>query len=99
MGTACFRKAPQQFFVAGHQEQHFAVDATALEFIDQFWDRGDLGIGIARIETDGSALIDFLAAAHGVRDERLEQRRRNIVNAVIAQILKHVQCHALAGSG
>ena len=36
--------------------------------------------------------------AHGVRDERLQQRRGNVVDAVEAEVLEHVQGHALAGT-
>ncbi len=60
---------------------------------------GDLRRGVARIEADGGALVGRSGAAHRVRDEGLQQRRRDVVDAVEAQVLEHVQRHALAGAG
>src|SRR5882757_4957129 len=34
-----------------------------------------------------------------MRDERLQQRGRNIVDAIEAQVFEHVECHALSRSG
>ena len=99
MLAARFREAPQQLVLGCDQEEHLALQAAAFELIDQLRHAGDLGRGIARVEPDGGALVGGLGPAHSVGDERLQQRRRDIVDAVEAEVLEHVQGHALAGPG
>src|SRR6185369_6269155 len=55
--------------------------------------------GIAGVETDGGAFIGSLGRTHGMRDEGLQQRRGNVVDAVEAEVLQHVEGHALSGTG
>ena len=98
MLAAGLGEAAQQLLLARDQEQHFAVDAAALQLIDELRHGGDFRGGIARIEPDGGALVGGFGAAHGVRDERLQQRGGNVVDAVEAEVLEHVQGHALAGT-
>ena len=97
--AARFREAAQQLLVARHQEYQLALDAAAFELVEQHRHGRDLIAGVARVDADRGTLIDRRAAADRVRDEWLEQRRRDVVDAVEVQILEHVQRHALAGSG
>ncbi len=94
-----FRKAPQQLLLVGHEEDHLTVNAAAPELIDELGHGGDLRGRIACIEPDRGALVGRLGAADRVRDERLQQSRGNVVDAVKAEILEHVQGHALPGTG
>src|ERR1700752_3680343 len=98
MLAARLREASQQLILRRYQEDHLALQPRALELIDQLRHARDLGGRIARIESDGSALVAQLGATHRVGDERLEERRRDVVDAVEAEILEHVQRHALAGT-
>ncbi len=89
---------PQQLVFAGDQEQHLALDAAAFQLVDEPRHRGDLRGGVARVETDGRAVVGALRRTHGVRDEGLQQRGRNVIDAVEAQVLQHVESHALTGT-
>jgi len=53
---------------------------------------------IARIQTDRGSGIGISHAADRVRNERLEQRRGDIVDTVKVDVLEHVQGDALAGA-
>ncbi len=99
MLAARFGIAPQQLGIGRLQVHHFAMNAAALEFVEQRGDRGDFLRGIARVEADRGALVTGFITAHGVRHERLEQRGRHVVDAVEAQVLEHVQGNALARAG
>ena len=99
MLAARFREAPQQLILGRDQEDHLALQAAALQLINQLRNAGHLGRGIAGVEPDGGALVGGLGPAHRVGDERLQQRRRDIVDAVEAEVLEHVQGYALAGPG
>ena len=62
---------------------------------------GMVSISFGRLRAsrpDRGARIDLVRAADGVGDEGLEQRRRNVVDAVEVDVLEHVQSHALAGA-
>ena len=56
MLAARFGVTPQQLLVVRHQEQQLALNAAALELIDQRRHGGDVGVGIAGIDADGGAL-------------------------------------------
>ena len=67
--------------------------------LDQRRDGVDLVGPVAGVEAHRGARIDLIGAADGVRDEGLEQRRRNVVDAVKIDVLEQMQGHALAGAG
>jgi len=69
------------------------------ELIDQLRNRGDLGGRIACVQPDCRTLVRWFGTAYGVGNERLEQRRRDVVNAVKPQVFEHVQGNALTGAG
>src|SRR6202022_4356060 len=94
-----FGKTPQQLFIAGDEEDHFALDAASSELIDQLRNRCDLRGRVACVQADRRAFVRRLGTAYGVGNERLEQRRRNIVDAIKPQVFEHVQGNALAGAG
>ena len=91
-------ESPQQLVIVGEQEHDLALNAAFLEFLDQRRNRLDFRGRVARIDPDSRAAVLRLVVAQGVRDEGLQQGRRDVVHAVEAGILEHVQCHALAGS-
>ena len=81
------------------QKDHLALDAAAPQLIDELRNGRDLGGGVACVQPDRGALVHGFRAAHRVGDERLQQRRRDVVDAIEAEVLEHVQSHALAGTG
>ena len=89
-------EAPQESFLVRHQKQHLAVDAASLQLLDQRGNGCDLRRGVAGIKADRRALVGLLRAAHRIGNEGREERGGNIVDAVEAEILKHVQRHALS---
>src|SRR3984885_11256424 len=93
------RPPPQQLVLGRDQEHHLALQAAAPELVDQLWNARYLGGRITCIQADRRELVGGLGTAHGVGDERLEQRGRDVVDAVEPQVLEHVQRHALAGAG
>src|SRR5581483_3291392 len=94
-----FGKTPEQLIIIGNEEDHFALNPTPAQLVDELRDGGDFRRRIASVQADGRALIGRLGAAHGVRNEWLQQRRRDVVDAIKAQVLEHVQSHALTGTG
>ena len=54
------------------------------------------GLQVARIDANGRAVIGIPAAAHGMRDERLQQSRRKVIDTEEVQVFQHVQRDALA---
>jgi hypothetical protein len=91
--------AIEQYVVVGVQKQHFARDAGSPELLHQHRHRCDLAGSITRVEPDSDARVGGLGTAHGMRDEWLEERGRNVIDAIEVEVLEHVQRHALSGSG
>jgi len=88
--------AIEQHLVRGVQVNHLAADAAAPQLADQRRNGLDFIGPVARVQTDRGSGIGVSHAADGVRDEGLEQRRRDIVDAIEIDVLEHVQRHALA---
>ena len=100
MHAARLGEAPQQLVVVGHQEDQLAVDAAAAQFVDQRPAPSAISASVLRASMPTAVRwYTRVGAAHGVRDEGLEQRRRDVVDAVEAQVLEQVQRHALARAG
>ena len=91
-------EAPQQLVVVGEQEHDLALDAALLELLDERRHGFDFRRRVARVDAHGGAAVLRLVVAQGVRDEGLQQGRRDVVDAVEPGVFEHVQCHALAGS-
>ncbi len=96
--AAGLRKPAQQLLVVGDQKHYFALNATAAQLVDELRYRGDLSRCVARVEADSGALVGRFGAAHRVGNEGLQQGRRNIVDTIKAEVLEHVQSHALSGT-
>src|SRR5512134_1707016 len=95
MAPPRLREAPQQSGRARLEVEHAAVEATALEALDVLGKRGQRSA--ARVDADRDALLS------GVEREEVgnlsEQRRWQIVDAVVAGVLEHLEGDALARAG
>jgi hypothetical protein len=89
----------KQRIVVGAEEHHIAVQSRAAQFIDELGNRSDVARAIARVDADGGLLIGFLAGADCVGDKVGQQPGGDIVDAVVIQVLEHVQRDALTGAG
>ena len=59
---------------------------------------GEIAGPAARVQADADVLERRVFARHDLVDERLQQRDGNVIDAVEAEILEHVEGHALAGA-
>jgi hypothetical protein len=96
---AGFGIAPQQDLVFRVQIEHLAAQALLFQVVEQFRDRSQIVGAVARIEAYREAPVDRLIGANGMRHQRLHQAGRDVVDAVPAEILEHVERDALARSG
>jgi hypothetical protein len=86
-----FPRKPQQFIVIREQEDDFALDAALLELLDEMRDRLDFRRCVACIDAHGRTAVLRIVVEQGVRYERLQQGRRDVVDAIEAGIFEHVQ--------
>ena len=89
----------EQDGIIGHHEQDVRLNVLSPEFLDQAWQGREIRVPIAGIDADGYAAADFAGAGRHFLDNRLEQARRQIVDAVIAQVFQHVKRNGLSGTG
>ncbi len=100
MLAASLAEARQEHLVVGLEEHDLARDRVRSQLLHERRNLRDVvAAAIARIEADADVLERRVLAQQQLVDERAKQRRRDVVDAVEAEILERVQRDALAGAG
>jgi len=99
MSPAGFAVTLQQDFIVCEHEQNIRLDVVSPELLDQARQRLQVRGAIAGVYADGDSAADFTWTGRYLLDNALEEPRRKIVDAVIAQILEHMKRNCLSGTG
>jgi hypothetical protein len=98
--AASLAEARQEDLVVGLEEHDLAGDRVDSQRLHERRDLGDVAApAIARVEADADVLERRVVAQQQLVDERSQQRRGDVVDAVEAEIFERVQRDALTRAG
>ncbi len=89
----------EQNRIVRKHEEHIRLYLVLPELFDQTGQRLEIQAPVAGIDANRESAADLSRDRRHLLDDRLEQTGRQVVDAVIAQVLEHVKRNGLSGAG
>ncbi|MCY1250678.1 hypothetical protein D9M72_643370 [compost metagenome] len=99
MAPAGFREALEQRFVIGIEIQDVALDMLVPRFLEQFREALQLARQVARVDGHRDLRVQQFGVQQGALRQIRQQTGRQVVDAIEAVVLEHIERRALARAG